>query len=397
MFEVSTTESFANPIELAAARRAAGERFRGQAAADRSRLRPGHLLPHDRSPTSDINALSEPIVGRFTTAPASPPQHPLRLVGRHRRPGLGHRRQGHGDLRHDRRASAGFLPAFRRHDLCRRSARVRSRPDGRHQVGQQGRDRREDEGRRDARRISRPVEIQHDGRASAARSTPCARPSSSGTITRCSTTGRASKDLTADDRYTEKSVPLLTARAARAFHEMTPIRYHAGRARPRLSQDRLRAAARRLLPRPALLSRRRTATRVETELTPNRASSATSRCAGSSASWPIRSATWKVIASDMPIGIIVWNDFARQEGRRGHRQRPARVPASGRELEIADLLRFIKNAAHRQHGLADRRRALHRGPLLQPGQGGLPGFRAVLGVRFGPAACRHLRPGRRST
>lgn len=33
------------------------------------------------------------------------------------------------------------------------------------------------------------------------------------------------KDLTGDDRYTEKSVPLLTARAARAFHEMTPISY----------------------------------------------------------------------------------------------------------------------------------------------------------------------------
>ena len=35
----------------------------------------------------------------------------------------------------------------------------------------------------------------------------------------------ASKDLTADDRYTEKSIALLSARAARAFHEMTPIRY----------------------------------------------------------------------------------------------------------------------------------------------------------------------------
>ena len=34
-----------------------------------------------------------------------------------------------------------------------------------------------------------------------------------------------SKDMMADDRYTEKSLPLLTARAARAFHEMTPIRY----------------------------------------------------------------------------------------------------------------------------------------------------------------------------
>lgn len=33
-----------------------------------------------------------------------------------------------------------------------------------------------------------------------------------------------SRDLTADDRYAVKSVNLLTARAGRAFHEMTPIR-----------------------------------------------------------------------------------------------------------------------------------------------------------------------------
>jgi alkaline phosphatase D len=48
-------------------------------------------------------------------------------------------------------------------------------------------------------------------------------------------------------------------------------------------------------------------------------------------------ATWKVIASDMPIGIIVsdgktdFEAFANGDG-----------PALGRELEIADLLRFIK-------------------------------------------------------
>ncbi len=34
-----------------------------------------------------------------------------------------------------------------------------------------------------------------------------------------------SKDLSKDDRYKEKSIQLLSARAARAFHEMSPIRY----------------------------------------------------------------------------------------------------------------------------------------------------------------------------
>jgi alkaline phosphatase D len=49
-------------------------------------------------------------------------------------------------------------------------------------------------------------------------------------------------------------------------------------------------------------------------------------------------ATWKVIASDMPLGLIVrdgstnFEAWANGDG-----------PALGRELELADLLRFIKN------------------------------------------------------
>jgi len=49
------------------------------------------------------------------------------------------------------------------------------------------------------------------------------------------------------------------------------------------------------------------------------------------------SATWKVIASDMPIGLVVGGgQEAIGNGDNG--------AAKGRELEIADLLRFIKNA-----------------------------------------------------
>src|SRR5262245_48031378 len=40
--------------------------------------------------------------------------------------------------------------------------------------------------------------------------------------------------------------------------------------------------------------------------------------------------------------------------------------------------------------MAHRGRALHGRALLRPRQGGVPGFRAVLGVRVRPAACRHV-------
>jgi alkaline phosphatase D len=47
-------------------------------------------------------------------------------------------------------------------------------------------------------------------------------------------------------------------------------------------------------------------------------------------------ATWKVIAADLPIGVISADAVAQGDG-----------PARGRELEIADILAFIKRAGIR--------------------------------------------------
>jgi alkaline phosphatase D len=47
-----------------------------------------------------------------------------------------------------------------------------------------------------------------------------------------------------------------------------------------------------------------------------------------------------VIAADMPIGLVVYHDFGRKWGSEAVAQ--GNGPALGRELEIADLLRFIK-------------------------------------------------------
>jgi alkaline phosphatase D len=53
-------------------------------------------------------------------------------------------------------------------------------------------------------------------------------------------------------------------------------------------------------------------------------------------------ATWKVIAADMPIGLIVVYDVDRNWGVEAIAQGDG--PPRGRELEIADLLAFIKRA-----------------------------------------------------
>jgi len=54
-------------------------------------------------------------------------------------------------------------------------------------------------------------------------------------------------------------------------------------------------------------------------------------------------ATWKVIASDMPLSLIVYDDYANKKGSEAFAQGDG--PPRGRELEIADLLRFIKTAS----------------------------------------------------
>ena len=53
-------------------------------------------------------------------------------------------------------------------------------------------------------------------------------------------------------------------------------------------------------------------------------------------------ATWKVIASDMPLSIIVYDDATNKKGSEAFAQGDG--PPRGRELEIADILRFIKTS-----------------------------------------------------
>src|SRR4029077_5411484 len=57
-------------------------------------------------------------------------------------------------------------------------------------------------------------------------------------------------------------------------------------------------------------------------------------------------ATWKVIAADMPIGLLVVYDVDRNWGVEAVAQGD-NGPPRGRELEIADLLAFIKHAGIR--------------------------------------------------
>jgi alkaline phosphatase D len=139
-----------------------------------------------------------------------------------------------------------------------------------------------------------------------------------------------------DNRYTVKSVDLLSARAKRAFFDYAPIRFDAN------DPERIcRACGYGPLLDVFMLDERS----YRGPNTPNRQTAAgdeTAFIGPAQMSWIKQrllgsKARWKVIASDMPIGIIVKDGPANFEAFAN-----GNGPVMGRELELAELLRFIR-------------------------------------------------------
>ncbi len=148
------------------------------------------------------------------------------------------------------------------------------------------------------------------------------------------------KDLISDNRYTEKSVHVLQSRAGRAFHEMTPLRItpaEPGRVYRKISYGPMLDVF--------FLDLRSyrgpNGPSMEDEITDKSRILGAEQLAWLKRALAASQATWKVIASDMPIGLIVWDRWKDRKGVEAIANGD-NGPAKGRELEIADLLRFIK-------------------------------------------------------
>jgi alkaline phosphatase D len=139
-----------------------------------------------------------------------------------------------------------------------------------------------------------------------------------------------------DARYVVKSCDLLAARARRAFFDYTPVRFDS------VDAERIYRAFRYGPSLDILMLDERSYRGPNTANRQPAIGEETAFLGSAQLNWlkaRLRAsrATWKVIASDMPLGLIVrdgqtaFEAVANGDG-----------PALGRELEIADLLRFIK-------------------------------------------------------
>lgn len=148
--------------------------------------------------------------------------------------------------------------------------------------------------------------------------------------------------LDADPRFTEKRVRALAARGARAFLEYAPMRWH--------TQDDAGRIYRRVPYGPDLdvfvldMRSHRAPNSFNRQPAPG---PETALLGAAQLAWlkeGLRAsrATWKVIAAGMPIGLVV-GDGRDAEGReRFENMANGDGPPLGRELECADLLRFIR-------------------------------------------------------
>ncbi|WGF88486.1 alkaline phosphatase D family protein [Marinivivus vitaminiproducens] len=148
--------------------------------------------------------------------------------------------------------------------------------------------------------------------------------------------------LDAKDEYTVKPVSLLAARAARAFHEYMPI------ATTLAEPQRI---YRKIAYGPSLdvfFLDMRTYRGPNTDNDQAEPGPETVFLGHEQMTWLKREltaskATWKVIAADMPLGVIVWNDGTNKRGSEAIANGVEGKPL-GRELEIANLLSFIKHS-----------------------------------------------------
>ncbi|MGE3840335.1 MAG: alkaline phosphatase [Vicinamibacterales bacterium] len=150
------------------------------------------------------------------------------------------------------------------------------------------------------------------------------------------------KDLATDARYVQKSIDVLVAHGLRSFLDYAPMR--------RFGQEDAERVYRRIPYGPqldVLMLDARSYRAANSHNRQERPSADTAYLGRQQLEWLKQaleqsSALWKVVAHDMPIGLVV-SDGQGPDGRdRFEAVANGDGPPLGRELELVELLRFIK-------------------------------------------------------
>lgn len=146
-----------------------------------------------------------------------------------------------------------------------------------------------------------------------------------------------SKDLSGDDRYTEKNIPTLIANGSRAFMEYAPMRPHNSAESDRVYRKISYGDLLDVIVIDMRSYRAANSANDQSRQGPETAFLGAEQIAWIKHQLASSKAVWKVIASDMPIGLVVrdgaekFENMANGDGE-----------AKGRELEMVDLLCYIK-------------------------------------------------------
>jgi alkaline phosphatase D len=153
-----------------------------------------------------------------------------------------------------------------------------------------------------------------------------------------------SKDLSGDARYGEKNVPLLIARGSKAFLEYAPMRPFNAEESERVYR---RIGYGKLLD--VFVVDMRSYRGPNTDNLQAEPGPETAFFGQAQLDWLKRElarsrAVWKVVASDMPLGLQVGDGIDAAGRARFENVANGDGPVLGREFELASLLRFIKRA-----------------------------------------------------
>lgn len=150
------------------------------------------------------------------------------------------------------------------------------------------------------------------------------------------------KSLAADARYTEKSVPLLTARGTRAFLDYAPMRPFDARESQRVYRKFSRGALLDVFVIDMRSYRGPNSFNRQEQPGPDTAILGRAQLDWLKRELAASRATWKVVAADMPVGLLI-GDGRDALGRPAF-EGPANGngPALGREFEFAELLTHLK-------------------------------------------------------